>query len=306
MTFNGWTPANYEKTYQPQVTVVQALYESLNVPTAYVGNELGPATIVKTAHEMGINEDLQAYLPISIGADETTLLELTSAYQVFRDRGRSVAAVCGRGGPRCQGPSHLPARDQSNRIIRPAVAYLITGALKAVLRYGTGASAGRSDWIFRRRQDRHDPGLQGRVLHRLHAGDRLRCVGRLRRARELGADRRAGGAPAWFSSCRMRPGRPRGFPRAVGHHDGDDRSRVRRLATSACPSKSRCRSCSVPSRRRCVLFTAECREHARARPSDDDNSAAPGFTPPAQSRKRIQRPKTFSRSRKFFKGIFSH
>ena len=38
MTFNGWTPANYERTYQPQVTVAQALYESLNVPTAYVGN----------------------------------------------------------------------------------------------------------------------------------------------------------------------------------------------------------------------------------------------------------------------------
>jgi len=33
--------------------------------------------------------------------------------------------------------------EQDNRVIRPAVAYLITGALKAVLRYGTGASSGR-------------------------------------------------------------------------------------------------------------------------------------------------------------------
>ena len=37
----------------------------------------------------------------------------------------------------------ISTRTRSNRIIRPAVAYLITGALKAVLRYGTGASAGR-------------------------------------------------------------------------------------------------------------------------------------------------------------------
>jgi len=143
MTFDGWTPANYERTYQPQVTVVQALYESLNVPTAYVGNELGPATIVKTAHEMGIHEDLQAYLPISIGADETTLLELTSAYQVFATEGDQSPPYAVEAVVDAKGHLIYHHEDQSNRIIRPAVAYLITGALKAVLRYGTGASAGR-------------------------------------------------------------------------------------------------------------------------------------------------------------------
>ncbi len=143
MTFDGWTPANYERTYQPQVTVVQALYESLNVPTAYVGNELGPATIVKTAHEMGIHEDLQAYLPISIGADETTLLELTSAYQVFATEGEQSPPYAVESVVDAKGHQIYQHEDTSNRIIRPAVAYLITGALKAVLRYGTGASAGR-------------------------------------------------------------------------------------------------------------------------------------------------------------------
>ncbi|MGA6971815.1 MAG: PBP1A family penicillin-binding protein [Candidatus Binatus sp.] len=143
MTFGGWTPANYERTYQPQVTVVQALYESLNVPTAYVGNELGPATIVKTAHEMGINEDLPAVLPISIGADETTLLELTSAYQVFATEGLQSPPYAVEAVVDAKGHQIYLHEDVENRVIRPAVAYLITGALKAVLRYGTGASAGR-------------------------------------------------------------------------------------------------------------------------------------------------------------------
>ena len=133
------------------MTVVQALYESLNVPTAYVGNELGPATIVKTAHEMGIHEDLQAYLPISIGADETTLLELTSAYQVFATEGDQSPPYAVEAVIDAKGHLIYQHEDQSNRIIRPAVAYLITGALKAVLRYGTGASAGGSGSIFRRR-----------------------------------------------------------------------------------------------------------------------------------------------------------
>src|SRR5258707_4488736 len=147
-TYNGWTPANYERTYQPQVTVVQALYESLNVPTAYVRHELRPATIVKTAHEIGIHEDLQAYLPISIGADETTLLELTSAYQVFATEGEQSPPYAVEAVLDAKGHLIYQHEEQSNRIVSPAVAYLITGALQAVLRYGTGASAGRMGLDF--------------------------------------------------------------------------------------------------------------------------------------------------------------
>jgi penicillin-binding protein 1B len=148
MTFNGWTPANYERTYQPQVTVAEALFESLNVPTAYVGNRLGPATIVKTAHEMGIHEDLPAVLPISIGADETTLLELTSAYQVFATEGLQSPPYAVEAVVDAKGHQIYQHAEEENRVIRPAVAYLITGALKAVLRYGTGASAGRMGLDF--------------------------------------------------------------------------------------------------------------------------------------------------------------
>jgi len=143
MSFGGWTPVNYERSYEGQVTVVQALFESLNVPTAYVGSEVGPARIVETAHQLGIHEDLPAVLPISIGADETTLLELTGAYQVFASGGLldppyAVESVV-------DGAGHLIYRhdDQEQRVVNPAVAYLITGALKQVLRYGTGASASR-------------------------------------------------------------------------------------------------------------------------------------------------------------------
>ena len=226
MTFNGWTPANYERTYQPQVTVVQALYESLNVPTAYVGNELGPATIVKTAHEMGIHEDLQAYLPIAIGADETTLLELTSAYQVFASRGRAVAAVRGRGSGRCQGSSDLSARGrvESHRSSRRCIFDHGRSESRLALRYrrergppGDRFSGGGQDW--------HDAGLQGRVLYRLHAGDCLRRLGWLRCAREPRPDRCASGAAGVGSvHAGCGAGRPGRLPRAVGHHDGDDRS----------------------------------------------------------------------------------
>jgi penicillin-binding protein 1B len=148
MSFGGWAPANYERTYQGTVTVVEALAESLNVPTAYLGSLLRPATIVRTAHEMGINEDIPDVLPISIGAAETTLMELTGAYQVFASSGVSrppyaLEAVY-------DAHDHLiyEHRTRGLRLIEPPVAYLITGALEQVLRWGTGAGAARMGLDF--------------------------------------------------------------------------------------------------------------------------------------------------------------
>lgn len=141
MSFHGWTPVNYERTYRGAVTVAEALARSLNVPTAYVGFEIGPRRIVDTAHEMGITEDLPAVPSLAIGAGEATLLELTSVYQVFAAGGQArepyaiVSVIDGSGRLVYH---HAPSE---RRLISPPVAYLITAALEGVLAYGTGASA---------------------------------------------------------------------------------------------------------------------------------------------------------------------
>jgi penicillin-binding protein 1B len=148
MTFNGWTPVNYERTYQGQVTIAEALAESLNVPTAYLGSLLGPARIIRTARSLGIHSPLPNYLPITIGAGEVTLLELTGAYQVFASGGvarppYAIEAIVGPG-------NHLIYEHAATqeRLMSRAVAYLITGALQGVFQYGTAASAGRLGLAF--------------------------------------------------------------------------------------------------------------------------------------------------------------
>jgi penicillin-binding protein 1A len=148
MSFGGWTPANYERTYQGSVTVETALAESLNVPTAYLGSLLTPPTVIRTAHQMGVREDLPAYLPITIGAGEMTLLELAGAYSVFAAGGAlrppyAIEAVV-------DAQSHLiyqhPVVQQ--RLMSHAIAYLMTGALEGVLKYGTAESAARMGLNF--------------------------------------------------------------------------------------------------------------------------------------------------------------
>ena len=143
MTFGGWTPVNYERTYQGQVTVAAALAESLNVPTAYLGSLIGPARIIRTAQSLGIHSPLPDYLPITIGAGEVTLLELTGAYQVFASGGvgrppYAIEAIVDGGNHLIYQHSQTP-----ERLMSRAVAYLITGALEGVFQYGTAASAAR-------------------------------------------------------------------------------------------------------------------------------------------------------------------
>lgn len=143
MSFGGWTPVNYEHTYQGTVTVADALAKSLNVPTAYLGSLLGAPRIVRTAHEMGIAERLPAFLPISIGAGETTLVNLTSVYQVFAAAGvahppYAIESIVDSGGRLVY--QHTP---QAQRVVASDVAYVMTGALENVMHYGTGAAARR-------------------------------------------------------------------------------------------------------------------------------------------------------------------
>jgi len=142
MSFGGWSPENYEKTYEQQVTAIDALSESLNIPAAYVGSRLGPELIVRTAHELGIPQHLEPVLPIAIGAEETTLVDLTSAYQAFASGGMRSPAYSIESVADAAGHEIYRHESVESRVIPADVAYVMTGALKTVLKSGTGASAG--------------------------------------------------------------------------------------------------------------------------------------------------------------------
>jgi len=148
MSFGGWTPVNYEGSYAGDVTVAEALADSLNVPTAYLGSLLGPPAMIHTAHLMGIQEDLPNYLPISIGSGEVTLLEMASVYGVFADGGVVRAPYAIEAVVDSHGKVIFQHTVRPQRLMSRAVAYLMTGALRGVMQYGTGKSASRMGLDF--------------------------------------------------------------------------------------------------------------------------------------------------------------
>lgn len=148
MSFRGWRPVNYEGSYAGDVTVAEALADSLNIPTAYLGSLLGPPAMIHTAHLMGIKEDLPNYLPISIGSGEVTLLEMASVYATFANGGVVRTPYAIEAVVNAQGQLIYQHAAHAQRLMSRAVAYLMTGALRGVLQYGTGKNAARMGLDF--------------------------------------------------------------------------------------------------------------------------------------------------------------
>ena len=83
----NWTPGNYNGKYFGKVTLAEALARSLNSVSAQLVMEVGPSTVVDTAHRLGIVSNLNANASLALGTSEVTLLELTDSFVPFANDG---------------------------------------------------------------------------------------------------------------------------------------------------------------------------------------------------------------------------
>ena len=84
ITVNGgretWRPRNYTGRFSGEVTVKDALTQSLNAATVHLAQQVGLNDIIATAHKIGIQSKIHPVYPTVLGASEVTLLELVAAY----------------------------------------------------------------------------------------------------------------------------------------------------------------------------------------------------------------------------------
>lgn len=138
-----WQPANYDGEFRGEVTLREALEQSLNVPFARIGLELGPARIVETAQRLGIRSPLQRVPALALGASEVSLLELVRAYGVFAAAGELAATRPILGVARGGGEVEWRDPPERQRVADPAAAWLVTSALEGVVDHGTGRALRR-------------------------------------------------------------------------------------------------------------------------------------------------------------------
>ena len=85
-----WSPRNFSRRYRGEVTVRQALAQSINSVAVRVGQRAGFGRIVEVARRLGFTGRLEPRPSLALGAGEVSLIELTAAYAVFANGGRGV------------------------------------------------------------------------------------------------------------------------------------------------------------------------------------------------------------------------
>jgi penicillin-binding protein 1C len=154
VSIRGYRPANFDMTYQGDVTVRTALQLSLNVPAIRLLDAIGPQLLASRLSLAGVDYVLPAGagpgLPIGLGGLGLRLLDLAELYTIFPNRGR--AAALGTGLAQSAAPQG-PGRE----ILTAAAAWYVAdilagvappeGAMRQGFAYKTGTSFGfRDSW----------------------------------------------------------------------------------------------------------------------------------------------------------------
>ncbi len=88
VTWRGWSPQNYGRSYAGKVTLQTALAKSYNtVPVRLAKDVLGTQIIVDTAKAMGVATPLRTDKTIPLGTSEVTVLDQATGYAVFPANG---------------------------------------------------------------------------------------------------------------------------------------------------------------------------------------------------------------------------
>ena len=85
-----WKPENYGKKFYGPTTLRKGIEYSRNLMTVRIAKTLGLDKILNLSNELEIYTDIPELLSVSLGAAETSLLELTSAYASFVNGGKKV------------------------------------------------------------------------------------------------------------------------------------------------------------------------------------------------------------------------
>ncbi len=155
-----WKPVNYGKKFYGLLTLRQGIEKSRNLMTVRLAQDLGMDKVSEYAAKLGVNDHLPELLSMSLGAGDTRLIDLSTAYAMMVNGGKKVTPyfierIQDRNGktifkqdtrtcPDCNAAKwenqEIPRiSDIREQIIDPMSAYQMTSILEGVAVRGTGA-----------------------------------------------------------------------------------------------------------------------------------------------------------------------
>lgn len=139
---------NWDNSYQGNITLRQALYDSRNVPAVKLYNEVGPENVSKFLKKLNIQyKDIQQANAIS----SNTETQDGTKYGISTEKMAAAYAAFANGGTyneplyinkiKYQDGSEQTFENEGKKAMEPYTAYMITDILKDVITKGTGYKA---------------------------------------------------------------------------------------------------------------------------------------------------------------------
>lgn len=157
-----WRPSNYSGEFYGPTTMRTGLERSRNLMTVRLADHIGMERIAEHARRFGIDDRMQPLLSMALGAGETTLLRLTTAYAMLANGGRRIQPTlidrvqdrygrtifrhdqrpcldCTGLGAGINGVPLPP--DEREQIADPTAVYQVVSMLQGAVERGTGRAA---------------------------------------------------------------------------------------------------------------------------------------------------------------------
>ncbi|MDF2367363.1 transglycosylase domain-containing protein [Sneathiella sp.] len=142
VNIDGWTPENYTKLYNGDMSLREAYARSINTVAVRVTERVGRDKVAGMAKNLGLTGNFPLHPSISLGTYEVSLLEMTAANAVIANGGQAVLPygvlqIREKGGP------VLYQRQTSGqgRIISAATINKMQDVMTATIKWGTGKAA---------------------------------------------------------------------------------------------------------------------------------------------------------------------
>ncbi|HMO30139.1 penicillin-binding protein 1A [Enterovirga sp.] len=156
----SWTPKNYGGESTGPHTLRYGIEKSKNLMTVRLAREVGMPLIAEYARRFGVYDDLLPVLPMSLGAGETTVMRMVTAYSILANGGKRIkptlidriqdrtgATIYRHDDRQCIGcaadswtnqdePKIVDKREQ---VLDPLTAYQMVSILEGVVTRGTAA-----------------------------------------------------------------------------------------------------------------------------------------------------------------------
>ena len=154
----NWKPENYGKKFYGPSTLRKGIEYSRNLMTVRIAKILGLDEILNLSKKLNIYEEIPELLSVSLGAAETSLINLTSAYAPFVNGGKKIepkliSRIQDRRGKtifqnknrKCTGCDKFAnekiefpkIENTSERVISEETAYQMTSILQGAVKRGT-------------------------------------------------------------------------------------------------------------------------------------------------------------------------